>query len=202
MSRLAEQDLQDVMAYVDDELDDNARKAEIKALIASNLDAKELVLSMRALGDGVRAAHSVPAIDVTLAVMAKVSPNDLDRARLKRQSRGRAVAIVATLSVLAAGAWIYSQSDSSMPQAPVAEIAPMPTLMAVPNPIALNGALSPAALNPAAPLVVNETHGVQVDSLDTHTPVSVFYVSPNKDNANASSSVVVWIDEPAGAQAP
>ena len=93
MSALAEQDLLDVMAYVDDELQDEARKTEIEALIQSNADAKELVASMRALGDGVRAAQSVPKIDVTVAVMAKVSPNDLDRARLKRQSRVRAFAV-------------------------------------------------------------------------------------------------------------
>ena len=201
MSSLAEQDLLDVMAYVDDELEDDARKAEIEALITSNADAKELVASMRALGDGVRAMQeAVPNVDVTLAVMAKVTPNELDRARLKKQSRVRMFAVAATLTALAAGAWIYSQSDSTpdsttTPVANNVATAPAPTLSAVPNII--------APLPSPAPLAVNETHGVQVDSLDTHKPVSVFYVSPNEDNANASSSVVVWIDEPApGAQTP
>ncbi len=205
MSSLADQDVLDVMAHLDGELEDEVRKAEIEALIASNADAKELILSMRALGDAVRATQptgeSAPKIDVTLAVMAKLSPNELDRARLAKQSRVRAFAVVATLGALAAGAWIYSQSNSSPDaslQAPVAvtptSTAPMPTFTAAANPV---------ALNPSAPLVVNETHGVQVDSLDTRKPVSVFYVSPNADNANASSSVVVWIDEPApGAQTP
>lgn len=197
MSPLAEQDVLDVMAYVDDELEDEARRAEIEALIASNADARELAASMRALGDGVRATQAVPEIDVTLAVMAKVSPNDLDRARLKKQSRVRTFAVAATLSALAAGAWIYSQSDTTPPVANnTTPTAPMPTLTAAPNIIA-------PLPSPATPLAANETHGVQVDSLDTHKPVSVFYVSPNEDNANASSSVVVWIDEPApGAQTP
>ena len=188
---LQEQELLDVMAYVDGELEPE-QVAAVEALLARDAEARELVASMLALGDGVRAAHSVPTIDITLAVMAKATPNELDRARLKAQSRNRALGMFATVAALAAGAWFYSQRGplEEPPRASLDEPAPVMTPAT-----ALVASASPT------PLAANELRGVQVNSLDTSKSVSVFYVSPSEDNAAASSSVVVWIDEPTvGAQ--
>ncbi len=183
---LSDQEMLDVMAYADDELED-ARLADVKALLDKSAEAREVVASMQAIGEGVRTALKLGSkIDVTANVMAALVPNDLDRARLARQSRTRTVAVLATAFALAAGAWFYSRGDA--PTESTAATPPLPTQQ--PAPVLTAVQTSVAALNPAPALAAN--HTVQVDSVDTHKPVSVFYV----DNATGPSSVVVWIDDP------
>jgi hypothetical protein len=52
----------------------------------------------------------------------------------------------------------------------------------------------------AAPLAVAATvTGVQVNSVDSQNPASIFYAD-DPDNAAAPKSVVVWIQDPSGAE--
>lgn len=186
---LTDEQVMSVMAHADGELE-GAEAEAARALVEESAEAKELFASMRALGDGVRSVAEAPAkVDLTDAVMAKVVPNELDRARLKKQGRSRNVAVVVTLTALAAGAWLYSRNDD----APQTESASQPQAT---TPIVVTPNVT--APRPATSLASNDTPPMEVDAVDTQRPVSVFYVSPD-DNGTNAASVVVWIDEP-GAQ--
>lgn len=179
--RLSEEDMLDVMAYVDGELEgEDAERVE--ALLDRSEEARELRASFGELSERVREIAKTPAIDVTKAVMAKVAPNDLDRARIKKQGRSRVVAVGATLLALAAAVTLYVRHAGDPTPGGGSASAPITTTSA--NPVA----------------TVASLHGVQVDSVDTASEghsVSVFYV-PNGDEASESnSSVVVWIDDSA-----
>jgi hypothetical protein len=188
---LSDEELLDVMSFADGELE-GADAERVEALVLANADAKELVLSMRALGEGVRAAAAAaPTIDVSSAVLTHILPNDLDKGRLKRQARTRTLAVAATLTALAAGAYLYTRGEPD--EAPTANV---PTTNA-PEPQQIGPSIVPAPMAMTPALAKNETPGIQIDSVDTTRPVSVFYVSPGDDNSSASSSVVVWIDDPA-----
>lgn len=188
---LSDQELLDVMSFADGELEgEDAERVE--ALVLANAEAKELVSSMKALGEGVRAiAAAAPTIDVASAVVALLPPNDLDKARLKRQAQTRRLAVIATLTALAAGAYLYTRGEPE--ETPTATVPTNPQQQQQPS-------VAPVPSAVTTVLAKNETPGIQIDSVDTARPVSVFYVSPSDDNSSASSSVVVWIDDPAGAK--
>jgi len=169
MSALSKQEMLDVMAFADGELE--GKDADrVRALVEKNVDARELVRSVGALGDFVRASEreSAPqsAIDVSENVMQRIAPTPIERARLKRGMRMRAAAAVATVAVLAAGFAIYARSghDETAKSRPI----------------------------PAPPTAVAENKGVQVDTVDTPESVSVFYLD---DEANKSPTTVVWITD-------
>src|SRR5262249_47575648 len=119
MSGLSREQMLAVMAYADGELEGPAL-AEVEALVSSNAQARELARAIEALGDGIRQA-SVRSIDVADAVMARVVPNDLDRARMRRAARMRVAVVGAALAALAAGVLFYVRSE---PPPPVVQTPP------------------------------------------------------------------------------
>lgn len=161
---LSHEQMLDVMAWADGELS-GADAERVKALVDKNEDAQELVRSLDALGEFVR-ANDRPDIDVVESVLAKIKPNDIERARLKRAARMRNGAVIVALAALAAGAlvWHRSQQDPSAKSRP---------------------AISP-------PTALAQT-GVQVEQVDSTQSVSVFYVSD--ENEKNTPTTVVWIDD-------
>lgn len=185
MSALNEEQVLDVMAYADGELagDDEVR---VKALLEGSAEARELLASFGAIGEGVRGAVAPPeGIDVVDTVMARVVPNELDRARLKRIGRTRMVVVGASLLALAAAVVLYIHQNGD---APTAKDEPRVEPRVVQVPVPSETAPGPLALSTA--------HGVEVDSVDTATQVSVFYVPSNEGTSENGQSVVVWIDDP------
>jgi len=186
MSALNEEQVLDVMAYADGELagDDEER---VKALLEGSAEARELLASFGAIGDGVRSAVAPPeGIDIVAAVMARVVPNELDRARLKRVGRTRMAVVGASLLAVAAAVALYIHQNGD---APTAKDEPhvKPQVVQLPAPSDTAPAPGPLAL---------AAHGVQIDSVDTATQVSVFYVPSSEGTSENSQSVVVWIDDP------
>lgn len=162
---LSSKEMLDVMAWADGELE-GAEAARIQALVAKDEDAKELVRSFGALGDFVREADvKAKTPDLVEQVMARVGPNDIERARLKRGMRMRVGATVVTLAALAAGVFLYQRSH--------------------PN-------VSPVVGSNDMPVTVPAKQGVEVGQVDTSQhAVSVFYVPSEK----GPETTVVWIDD-------
>ena len=92
---LSQEQMLDVMAFADGELegDDLAR---VQALVESDGDAKELLSSLHAIGDGVRSSFDVRDIDIRDEVMRDLKPNDFDKARIKRTARVRIAVVSAS----------------------------------------------------------------------------------------------------------
>ncbi len=175
---LEQEQMMDVMAYADGELE-GEDLARVEKLLESSADAKELLASLAAIGDGVRTAHLVGAIDVRDAVMAKVTPNDLDKARIKRTARTRMAVVGAAFVALAAGVMFYMRDANNDAHRTA------------------NSASSSSSSQPA--LASAAATGVQVDFVDTPTPVSVFYLPAQNTGAEGKTdtppSVVVWVDD-------
>ncbi len=173
---LTEQQMLDGMAYADGELDEQDTE-RVRALVEENADAKELLASLHAIGDGVRSAVGAPpSVDVADDVMRKITPNDLDRARIRRTNRVRMGVVAASLVALAAAVTLYVRHNSG-------------------NHEASNPTTVPSDSNALASL---HTTGVEVDSVDTPSSVSVFYVPADNPDPAAKSpnTVVVWVDDP------
>jgi anti-sigma factor RsiW len=183
---LDEQQMLDVMAYADGELA-GEELARVEALVGSDEEAKELYASLQALGDGVRGVLDVAGIDVRDAVMAKLAPNDLDKARIKRTARTRMVVVGASLVALAAAVLLYVRSTG--------------------HPVAKQNTPSTSASGEAV-LASAARAGVEVDFVDSRTPVSVFYVPAETASTGPGAknepppSVVVWIDDSAPEKSP
>ncbi len=176
---LDEQQMLDVMAYADGELEgeDGDRVAK---MIEGDEEAAELFASLRAIGDGVRSSFDVPKIDVRDEVMRGIKPNDLDKARIKRTARTRMTVVGASLLAIAAAVAFYMREQSK-------ETGAQNT--------------TPSATTQTA-LASSSDKGVEVDFVDTPTPVSVFYVPAEKTTMGAEGkttetpdSVVVWVDD-------
>jgi anti-sigma factor RsiW len=178
---LSHEQMLDIMAYNDGELagDDIDR---VEALLSSNPEAKEFFVSIEAIGDGLRSVLDVPAVDVRDAVMGKLRPNDLDKARLRRIARTRAALVGASIVAIAAAVLFYVRSSDNGSQSSH-------------NPHEKDGVLATAS-----------TSGVQVDYVDTPESVSVFYVPASSAGSegqttgpgtDAPTSVVVWVDDKA-----
>lgn len=186
MSALNEEQVLDVMAYADGELADGD-EARVKAFLAGSAEARELLASFGAIGEGVRSAVAPPAdVNVVAAVMARVVPNELDRARLKRVARTRMAVVGASLLAVAAAVVLYVQQNTDPTTAKgEPQTKPQVVLPAPPDTVPAPG-----------PLALSTAHGVQIDSVDTATQVSVFYVPSNDEASENGQSVVVWIDDP------
>ncbi len=180
---LTEEEMLDVMAYVDGELEGEAA-AKVEALLESSAEARELRASFGALSERVKEIARTPSIDVTKSVMAKIKPNELDRRRIEKQSRSRVLFVGATLVALAAAVFLYVRHGD-----PPSGGGGAGTGTAATAPTETSSSPKLAAL-----------HGVQVDSVDTASatrPISVFYVPNGDEPSESSSSVVVWIDDSA-----
>ncbi len=187
---LTEQQMMDVMALADGELEGDAL-ARTQKLVEENAEAKELVASLGALGDGVRSAHAtdVGAIDLRDAVMAKVTPNDLDKARIKRTARTRMLVVGGSLVALAAAVLLYIRDVNTTH--------------------AVNTSSADASVvDPATQLASAAATGVQVDFVDTPTPVSVFYLpaettgGETEGKTETPATTVVWVDDSMVASPP
>ena len=178
MSSLSQEQMLEVMAYADGELEGDD-KDRIEKLIADDPEAKELFASIGALGQGVRGCLDYEAVDVRDAVMGKLRPNEHDKMRLRRVARTRfAIAGASVLAVAAAVMLLVRQNGGKTPVAQT------------------EGTGAETALASAS------TNGVQVDFVDTPSAVSVFYVpaestSGAEEATQTAPSVVVWVDEPA-----
>jgi len=183
---LSQEQMLDVMALVDDELEGEER-ARVEKLVGADDEAAELFASMRAIGDGVRGAVDPRTIganapdqggfDVRDVVMARLAPNDLDKARIKRTARTRMVVVGASLVALAAAVLLYVRHQQTVAQNRAKPAASSETVLA--------SAVST---------------GVQVDFVDSETPASVFFVpaegvSTKPGTKEPPPSVVVWIDD-------
>lgn len=180
---LTEDEMLDVMAYVDGELE-GEDAARVEALLERSAEARELRASFGELSDRVREIANAPTIDVTKSVMAKIGPNDLDRARLRKASQTRMFAVGATLVALAAAVVLYVKHGD-------------PSGVAQTGSSTASATTAPAGTGPALASLGN---GVEVDSVDTASasrPVSVFYVPKGDEPSDSKSSVVVWIDDSA-----
>jgi len=167
----------DVMAYADGELDGDDLE-RVRVLVETDAEAKELLASLRAIGDGVRQSFDVGDIDIRDVVMQKIAPNDLDKARLRRTARVRVAVVGAALVALAAAVLFYVRDINN---GTVGKEAPAPTQSVLAS--------------------ANAT-GVEVDFVDTPSAVSVFYmpasVSGADEEGNTSEiapSVVVWVND-------
>ena len=187
---LNEKQMLDVMTFADGELEGD-ELARVKALVESDAEAKELCASLHAIGDGVRAtqetndATSRRDIDLADVVMAKLTPNDFDKARIRRTARTRMVVVGASLVALAAAVLLYVRDANN-------GVAPQATA---------------SAPSGQSVLASSSVTGVEVDFVDTPTPVSIFYVPAESTMAGAEGkvtetppSVVVWVDEPSTAE--
>ena len=176
---LDEAQMMDVMALADGELE-GEDLARTEKLVAEDAEAKELFASLRAIGDGVRGSFDVPKIDVSHAVMRSITPNDLDKARIKRTARTRMAVVGVSLVAIAAAVMFYVRDQQQQQQAQNA-----------------------AADSGAQVLASSSLTGVEVDFVDTPTPVSLFYVPAEKTTSGAEgkttetpASVIVWVDDP------
>jgi anti-sigma factor RsiW len=170
---LSSKDMLDVMAWADGELEGD-EAARIEALIEKDSEAKELVRSFGALGDFVRTssfgtAHEKASTpDVSAEIMAKIGPNDIERARLKRGMRTRVGAAVATALALAAGFLIWQRTHTN----------DQPT----------------TGKNDIPVVNVPAATGVEVGQVDSSQhAVSVFYVPSSEEKG--PETTVVWIDD-------
>lgn len=173
---LTQEQMLDVMALADGELEGDER-ARVEKIVESDDDAKELLASLHAIGDGIRGAVDFEGVDVRDAVMAKITPNDFDKARIKRTARTRMLVVGASLVALAAAVLFYVRTTS--------------------HPVAKN---APGASSSQTVLASVSPAGVQVDFVDTPTPVSVFYVPAESASTAPQAkepppSVVVWVDD-------
>jgi anti-sigma factor RsiW len=178
---LSDQQMMDVMAYADGELE-GADLERIMTLVESDAEAKELFASMRAIGDGVRGSFDVPKIDLGDVLMREIKPNDLDKARIRRTARTRMFVVATALTALAAGVLFYMRDRESQ----------------------TTGQGTPSATSSQSVLALADEKGVVLDFVDTPTPVTVFYVPAESTTSGAEGktsdtpqSVVVWVDEPA-----
>ncbi len=183
--RMSDQQMMDVMAYADGELE-GADLERITALVESDAEAKELFSSMRAIGDGVRSSFDVPKIDLGEVLMREIKPNDLDKARIRRTARTRMFVVATALTALAAGILFYMRDRESQTTGQTGTGS------------------GPSATSTESVLASSSEKGVVLDFVDTPTPVTVFYVPAESTTSGAEGktsdtpqSVVVWVDEPA-----
>ncbi|HEX4511881.1 MAG TPA: hypothetical protein VH054_00050, partial [Polyangiaceae bacterium] len=181
---LSESQMMDVMSLADGELQGEELERTTK-LVEEDAEAKELFASLRAIGDGVRGSFDVPKIDFRDAVMRTITPNDLDKARIKRTARARMAVVGVSLVAIAAAVMFYVRDQQMQQQAQ-------------------NASKDGGA---QAVLASSSPTGVEVDFVDTPTPVSLFYVPAEKTTAGAEgkttetpASVIVWVDDNASGE--
>lgn len=163
--------LMKLMAYADGELE-GAERLEIEKLLASDDDAKQTVAQMRSLGGVVRATHdrdskTIASFDIADAVMAKLPVREGGNVVSLEAQRARRGKVAMGLGALAIAAAVAIFVRGANQEAPMARA-------------------------PTAP-AVQDTVGIEVDAVQSPgVSVSVFQVP---DEANLTTSVVVWVDE-------
>jgi hypothetical protein len=212
---LSQEQLYDLMAFADGELDgdaDHDKKAEVLALIEKDADARAFVnaelprlgdLARAAAADGLPGEDVLDSFDIADAVMAKIDAApaaggaDVVSLEAAREKRRRVGVFVATAIALAAGiALIMRVHPNEERQASSGLVAKSVDTIAVPLPKSAptSSEASQAVANGAADK--SETTGVEVNVSDSpQNGVSVFYLPGS--NATAASAVV-WIDESQG----
>ncbi len=209
---LSETELIYLMAYVDGQVDDD-ELPEVTALLERSLEARQIVAQHAAMGDWIREtadAHAAEASADRIAgrVLAEIEKLgggkviDLERERARVALNRQRVKEFSALGLVAAMAAAFLLMPAAKESAPVAvreHAAPSseskspagptpPTSAAPPDP-------SPSAVALAGEGESDTADGVEVQSVDSESPVSIFYM-PAVTGLNAhSSSVVVWIDE-------
>jgi hypothetical protein len=181
---LSHEQMLDVMAYADDELEGKDLE-RVRALVESDAEAKELLASLGAIGDGVRSSFDVGSIDVIDGVMGKLRPNDLDKARLRRTARTRIAVVGATIVAIAAAVLFYVRDQ---------------------NP-GVTGQNPPPPNTTQTMLASASSTGVELDFVESPSAVSVFYIPASVAGAEAQAtdtapSVVIWVDDTTSQEAP
>jgi hypothetical protein len=189
----------ELMALADGELEGEAKERAEK-LAAQSDEAQRVVSAMRApgvrlwLGEAVE-QRAACADGIADAVMARLDPREAHVAirRLPTGRSGRsprkamAIAGAAAVSALAIAAafMLYARSGNRTGErAPVASIVAPNSAPRVPEAVAHEERPAPA-------------RGVEVEEIDSAAHVSIFAISALA-NADAPSSVVVWIEDDTG----
>jgi anti-sigma factor RsiW len=188
MSALSSERMMKLMAYADGELE-GADRAEVEKILATDIDAVRFVNEMAGLGELVQigrkdasVSKTVASFDIADAVISKIESEkvetqvvSLDAARERRKPRNLKIgaAVAATLA-LAASVFLMTRQPKEQPMAtsPKATQAPI------------------AQTQEAMP---SHGEGIEVDAVES-PGVSVFYLP----GQNASTSVVVWVEESPG----
>lgn len=182
VSRLSEQRMLKLMAYVDGELD-GAERDEVEGWLATDVEAARFAEEIGVLGGLVKVGHgassaatAAASFDVADAVMATIKTEEgskvssLAAARARRQKHLKVGATAAL--ALAASFFLMARSNEEAPMAR----APVQAAEAVPS-------------SGAGP-------GVDVDIVESaQDSVRVFYLS---SESSPVTSVVVWVDESGG----
>ena len=208
MSLSHEQVLQ-LMAYADDELEGDERAA-VEALLATDDDARCVVAAMSgsAVSEWVARAHEERAVaagadSIADAVMARVASDDgshanvssLDAMRERRARRMQAGGTIAAIAAIAAGVFFYVGSQSGpthAPGGPLASMAPSEPETAQPP------APSAERVDPEQVAQASGTGTVQVNEIDSPShDVSVYEVpaAAAAANVNSAASVIIWIGD-------
>jgi hypothetical protein len=203
-----------LMAYADDELDGDERAA-VEALLARDEDARGVVVAMSgsavsAVGEWVARTHEDRAVaagadSIADAVMARVAESatradgvraeprelsSLDAARERRARRMQTGGALIAIAAMAAGVLFYVGSQSGPTQAtggPLASMAPSEPETARPP--------TPSA-DPEQVAVGAGT--VQVNEIDSPShDVSVYEIpaAAAAANMNSAASVIIWIGD-------
>lgn len=176
-----------LMAYADGELDGD-ELAEVEQWIREDARSVLFANDLADLGAFIKEGHEPPAIDLTDAIMAKVEaePKPERAAKPKvtslaaaRAKKRNAIAWVAAGFALAASIFLVTRNKEEAP------LARSTSPLVQPAPVANVAAASTAAA---------------VDVENPGRSVSVFYLpSENTTNAaNATTHVVLWVDESGG----
>jgi anti-sigma factor RsiW len=201
---LSENELTYLMAYVDDQVDDD-ELPDVRALLARSEEARAIVAQHRAMGDWLRdacdgRAREAGADEIASNVLrqidelggGKVIELERERARLAK-NRQRVKELSALFVVAAAAAAFFLLPTSS--QAPMAVAPTPPSHVKAPAPPPQETA-SPTPSASAVAATDSDDPSVEVQSVESPShPFSIFYV-PGATGLNAhASSVVVWVQE-------
>jgi anti-sigma factor RsiW len=206
---LSQTELIYLMAYVDDQVDDD-ELPEVTALLARSEEARQLVAQHAAFGDAVRASSDARAVAAGADAIAgqvlgeidrlgggKVIAIETERARLAlNRQRVKEFSALIAVAAVAAAFWLMPASKPD-----VVAVAPPPSAKAaakksIPAPprSAVASAVDPAAGSASA--AEADGPNVDVESVESPShPFSIFYVPPSPGMNPHASSVVVWISE-------
>ena len=192
MSALSSERMMKLMAYADGELE-GAERAEVEKILATDIDAVRFVNEMAGLGELVQMGRTsapiskaVATFDIADSIMSKIESEQKTEKKVVSISEARerraapkpnrnlkvGAAVVAALA-LAASVFLMTRQPKEQPMAttPKAPAAPV------------------AQTHEAMP---SHGEGIEVDAVES-PGVSVFYLP----GQNASTSVVVWVEESA-----
>jgi hypothetical protein len=183
----------ELMSYADGDELDAASRARVEELLRTSDEARRVVDAMGSLGEVVREGaedrlgRSVGIADGVMAAIAG-GANVVPIGQARRSRVGAATAVMAALAV-AAGVLFFVTFDKPGAPAPVASAAHEPV-----GPAAASAALAQTETAPGVGVDLEEVRSIE-------NKVNVFFVPKGEsaNAANATSSVVVWIDDRHGA---